>query len=159
MDDTISREEDGTINAGYAVWRELIAELIAFELDDNCDVVPLRRKKDLLSYYEGELREGIRKGLITRSIFPVFCVCAGKSMGVHRLMEFLGNVVPFVSEMPKLHNTRGEEITPDANGPESVYFFKTGLEPHIGEVSYFKVMSGSIKSGDDLTNTKGNAYF
>ena len=46
MDDTISREEDGTINAGYAVWRELIAELIAFELDDNCDVVPLRRKKD-----------------------------------------------------------------------------------------------------------------
>ena len=58
MDDTISREEDGTINAGYAVWRELIAELIAFELDDNCDVVPLRRKKDLLSYYEGELLTG-----------------------------------------------------------------------------------------------------
>lgn len=73
-------------------------------------------------------------------------------MGVHRLMEFLGNVVPFVSEMPKLHNTRGEEITPDSNGPESVYFFKTGMEPHIGEVSYFKVMSGSIKNGDDLTN-------
>ena len=67
-------------------------------------------------------------------------------------MEFLGNVVPFVSEMPKLHNTRGEEITPDSNGPESVYFFKTGMEPHIGEVSYFKVMSGSIKNGDDLTN-------
>ena len=58
MDDTISREEDGTINAGYAVWRELIAELIAFELDDNCDVVPLRRKKDLLSYYEEELLTG-----------------------------------------------------------------------------------------------------
>ena len=61
MDDTISREEDGTINAGYAVWRELIAELIAFELDDNCDVVPLRRKKDLLSYYEGELLTGSGK--------------------------------------------------------------------------------------------------
>lgn len=74
------------------------------------------------SLTEDELREGIRKGLVTRSIFPVFCVCAGKSMGVHRLMEFLGNVVPFVSEMPKLHNTRGEEITPDSNGPESVYF-------------------------------------
>ena len=104
------------------------------------------------SLTEDELREGIRKGLVSRSIFPVFCVCAGKSMGVHRLMEFLGNVVPFVSEMPKLHNTRGEEITPDSNGPESVYFFKTGMEPHIGEVSYFKVMSGSIKNGDDLTN-------
>ena len=99
---------------------------------------------------EDELRTGIRKGLVTRSIFPVFCVCAGKSMGVRRLMEFLGNVVPFVDEMPKIHNTRGEEVTPDSNGPESLYFFKTGMEPHIGEVSYFKVMSGCVKSGDDF---------
>ena len=59
---------------------------------------------------EDEMREGIRKGLVTRSIFPVFCVCAVKSMGVRRLMEFLGNVVPFVDEMPKVHNTRGEEV-------------------------------------------------
>lgn len=101
---------------------------------------------------EDEMREGIRKGLVARSIFPVFCVCAGKDMGVRRLMEFLGNVVPFVSEMDKIHNTRGEEVSPDSNGPESVYFFKTAVEPHIGEVSYFKVMSGSIKVGDDLTN-------
>jgi len=101
---------------------------------------------------EDEMREGIRKGLITRSIFPVFCVCAGKSMGVRRLMEFLGNVVPFVSEMPKIHNTRGNEVPADSNGPTSLYFFKTGVEPHIGEVSYFKVMSGKVKAGDDLTN-------
>jgi len=104
------------------------------------------------SLTEDEMREGIRKGLVTRSIFPVFCVCAGKDMGVRRLMEFLGNVVPFVSDMPKIHNTRGEEITPDSSAPASIYFFKTGMEPHIGEVSYFKVMSGSIKPGDDLTN-------
>ena len=104
------------------------------------------------SLTEDEMREGIRKGLVTRSIFPVFCVCAGKDMGVRRLMEFLGNVVPFVSDMPKIHNTRGEEIAPDSSAPTSVYFFKTGLEPHIGEVSYFKVMSGSIKPGDDLAN-------
>ena len=104
------------------------------------------------SLTEDEMREGIRKGLVTRSIFPVFCVCAGKDMGVRRLMEFLGNVVPFVSEMPKVRNTRGEEINPDAAGPASLYFFKTGVEPHIGEVQYFKVMSGSVKSGDDLTN-------
>lgn len=101
---------------------------------------------------EDEMREGIRKGLVARSIFPVFCVCAGKDMGVRRLMEFLGNVVPFVDEMDKVHNTRGEAVTPDTNGAESVYFFKTAAEPHIGEVSYFKVMSGSIKVGDDLTN-------
>lgn len=101
---------------------------------------------------EDELREGIRKGLVTRSIFPVFCVCAGKDMGVRRLMEFLGNVVPFVSEMPKVHNTRGEEVAAESDGPTSLYFFKTGMEPHIGEVSYFKVMSGKIKSGTDLSN-------
>lgn len=104
------------------------------------------------SLTEDEMREGIRKGLVTRSIFPVFCVCAGKDMGVRRLMEFLGNVVPFVDEMPKVHNTRGEEITTTTDGPTSVYFFKTAVEPHIGEVCYFKVMSGCIKTGDELLN-------
>lgn len=101
---------------------------------------------------EDEMREGIRKGLVTRSIFPVFCVCASKNMGVGRLMEFLGNVVPFVDEMPAVHNTRGEEVKPDPNGPTSIYFFKTGVEPHIGEVQYFKVMSGTLREGDDLLN-------
>ena len=102
---------------------------------------------------EDEMREGIRKGMVTRSIFPVFCVCASRNMGVGRLMEFLGNVVPFVDEMPSVHNTRGEEVKPDPNGPTSVYFFKTGVEPHIGEVQYFKVMSGTVHEGDDLTNS------
>ena len=102
---------------------------------------------------EDEMREGIRKGLVTRSIFPVFCVCAGKDMGVRRLMEFLGNVVPFVDEMPKVHNTRGEEVAVTTDAPASIYFFKTGIEPHIGEVAYFKVMSGSIKAGDELSNS------
>lgn len=101
---------------------------------------------------EDDLRTGIRKGLVARSMFPIFCVCAGKDMGVRRLMEFLGNVVPFVDEMDKIHNTRGEEVQPDSSLPTSIYFFKTGMEPHIGEVSYFKVMSGSVKTGDDLTN-------
>ena len=101
---------------------------------------------------EDEMREGIRKGMVTRSIFPVFCVCATKNMGVGRLMEFLGNVVPFVDEMPAVHNTRGVEVPTDAAGPTSIYFFKTGVEPHIGEVQYFKVMSGTLHEGDDLLN-------
>ena len=101
---------------------------------------------------EDEMREGIRKGMVTRSIFPIFCVCAYKNMGVGRLMEFLGNIVPFVDEMPEVHNTRGEAVKPDAAGPTSLYFFKTGVEPHIGEVQYFKVMSGTVHEGDDLTN-------
>ena len=104
------------------------------------------------SLTEDEMREGIRKGLAARGMFPVFCVCAGKDMGVRRLMEFLGNVVPFVSDMPVVHNTRGVPVPPDANGPTSLYFFKTAVEPHIGGVQYFKVMSGKVHEGDDLTN-------
>ncbi|ERI88361.1 putative translation elongation factor G [Bacteroides pyogenes F0041] len=107
-------------------------------------------EQDSLS--EDEMREGIRKGLVARGIFPVFCVCGGKDMGVRRLMEFLGNVVPFVSEMPKVENTAGKEVAPDVSGPQSLYFFKTSVEPHIGEVSYFKVMSGKVREGDDIVN-------
>ena len=104
------------------------------------------------SLTEDEMREGIRKGLAARGMFPVFCVCAGKDMGVRRLMEFLGNVVPFVSDMPVVHNTRGVPVPPDANGPTSLYFFKTAVELHIGDVQYFKVMSGVVHEGDDLNN-------
>ncbi len=104
------------------------------------------------SLNEDEMREGIRKGLTECSIYPVFCVSALKDMGVRRMMEFLGNVVPFVSEMPAPVNEAGEEVKPDANGPLSLFFFKTTVEPHIGEVSYFKVMSGTLKAGMDLTN-------
>ncbi len=130
---------------------ELHKELVEAAAENDETLMEKFFDSDTLS--EDEMREGIRKGLVTRNIFPVFCVCAGKDMGIQRLMEFLGNVVPFVNEMPKLHNTRGEEVSPDTNGPTSLYFFKTGMEPHIGEVSYFKVMSGSIKPGEDLTNS------
>ena len=101
---------------------------------------------------EEELHEGLRKGLIARTIFPICCVCAGKNMGVTRLLDVLSDAVPFVTDMPCVKNTNGDEVKPDANGPESVFFFKTGMEPHIGEVSYFKVLSGTVKMGDDLTN-------
>ncbi|MDE7411659.1 MAG: elongation factor G [Paramuribaculum sp.] len=101
---------------------------------------------------EDEMREGIRKGLVDRSLFPVFCVCAEKDMGVRRMMEFLGNVVPFVEDMPAPVNTAGDEVVPDSNGPLSLFVFKTTVEPHIGEVSYFKVMSGTLTTGVDLDN-------
>ncbi len=104
------------------------------------------------SLSEDEMREGIRKGLASRGMYPVFCVCAGKDMGVGRLMEFLGNVVPFVDDMPGVPNTAGDIVKPDPNGPTSLFFFKTGVEPHIGDVQYFKVMSGKVHEGDDLTN-------
>lgn len=101
---------------------------------------------------EEEMRFGIRKGLINRDMFPVFCVCAERDMCVRRTMEFLGNVVPYPQDLPAPINTEGKEIKLDTSGPTSLFFFKSSVEPHVGEISYFKVMSGKIKEGDDLLN-------
>ena len=102
---------------------------------------------------EDEMRMGIRWGLVHRDLYPIFCVSAEKDMCVRRTMEFLGNVVPYVRDLPALVNTEGEEIKPDSEAPTSLFFFKTTVEPHVGEVSYFKVMSGKVHEGDDLINT------
>ncbi|MBQ7742975.1 MAG: elongation factor G [Bacteroidaceae bacterium] len=101
---------------------------------------------------EDEIREGVRKGMAVRGIFPLVVASAGKDMGMNRLMEFLGNVVPMVTEMPKVKNAAGTEVAFDPNGNVSLFFFKTAMEPHIGEVQYFKVMSGTVTEGMDLSN-------
>ncbi len=104
------------------------------------------------SLTEDEMRMGIRWGLVNRDLFPIFCVCAKKDMGVRRTMEFLGNVVPYVRDLEAPVTTEGKEVKPDSGGPTSLFFFKTTVEPHVGEVSYFKVMSGKVHEGDDLVN-------
>ncbi|MDD2476990.1 MAG: elongation factor G [Dysgonamonadaceae bacterium] len=101
---------------------------------------------------EEEMRDGIQKGMIARDLFPVMCTSAEKNMCVHRVMNFLSVVAPSPDQMDAPINTDGEEVKPDSNAPASLFFFKTTVEPHIGEVSYFKVMSGKIKEGDDLAN-------
>ncbi|CAK7039419.1 MAG: elongation factor G [Petrimonas sp.] len=102
---------------------------------------------------EEEMLEGIQKGMISRDLFPVFCVSAEKNMAVHRLMNFLTLAAPSPDQVPSPQNSDGETVEPDPNATTSLFFFKTTVEPHIGEVSYFKVMSGKVKEGDDLTNT------
>ena len=104
------------------------------------------------SLSEDDMRAGIRAGLVTRGMFPVFCVCAGRDMCVRRTMEFLGNVVPCTDKMPRPVTVDGVEVTPDSNGPTSLFVFKTSIEPHIGQVAYFKVISGTVHAGDDLIN-------
>ena len=101
---------------------------------------------------EEEMIEGIQKGMTSRSLYPVFCVSAEKNMAVHRLMNFLCLIAPSPDQVPAPQNTDGETIEPDSSAPTSLFFFKTTVEPHIGEVSYFKVMSGKVKEGDDLSN-------
>ena len=130
--------------------RELNQKLVEAAAEN--DETLMEKFFDQGSLTEDEMREGIRKGLVTRSIFPVFCVSALRDMGVRRMMEFLGNVVPFVNDMPNPVTTDGVEVAPNSDGPASIFVFKTSVEPHIGEVYYFKVMSGVLKEGDDLQN-------
>lgn len=104
------------------------------------------------SLTEEEMRDGIHKGMISRDLFPLFCASGEKNMAVHRIMNFLSMVAPSPLDVPAPLNSEGREVKPDASAPTSLFFFKTTVEPHIGEVSYFKVMSGSVKEGDDLVN-------
>ncbi|WP_462280112.1 elongation factor G [Salinivirga cyanobacteriivorans] len=108
------------------------------------------------SLNEDQMRTGIKKGLINKDLFPIFCVSAKKDMGVRRLMEFLNNVAPQTSEMPTPKDSEGNEIAIDPNGPASIFVFKTSVEEHLGEVAYFKVMSGKIEEGMDLINTRSD---
>lgn len=99
-----------------------------------------------------DMRMGIRWGLVNRDLFPIFCVCAKKDLGVKLTLDFVSNVAPYVSDQEPPKTTDGVEVKPDPKGPTSLFFFKTTFEPHVGEVCCFKVMSGTVHEGDDLTN-------
>jgi elongation factor G len=101
-----------------------------------------------------EMRKGITIGLLQRDIFPVFCCSAKKNMGVGRLLEFITNVAPSPMQVKPREDAAGKPVVCDAKGPASLFVFKNSMEQHIGEVIYFKVMSGTITESVDLTNSK-----
>jgi elongation factor G len=101
---------------------------------------------------EDEMRAGIRAGLMSRGLFPVFCVSGKRNIGVKRLMEFIINVCPSPVHLPGVKTKDGKEVKCSAADPTSIFVFKTAVEPHIGEINYFKVMSGRVTEGIDLAN-------
>jgi len=98
-----------------------------------------------------EFQKGIKAGLLQRGLFPVFCVSAKKNMGVGRLLEFISQVTPGPNEVPA-PMAGSKEVKCDPSGPATLFVYKSAVETHIGEINYFKVMSGEIKEGMDLTN-------
>ncbi len=106
---------------------------------------------------EEEMREGIRKGLINRDMFPIFCVSALKDMGVRRFMEFLVNVAPSAEASAGMKTKSGEVVAHKSDGPTSIFIFATTVEQHLGEINYFKVVSGTLHENDDLTNMTSGA--
>ena len=98
-----------------------------------------------------EIRAGFRKGIETCSLFPIVCASASNNIGVNRLLEFLGNVAPSPLHGAEIKDAKGDVVKLDASGT-SLFFFKTSIEPHIGAVSYFKVMCGKAHEGQDMLN-------
>lgn len=133
---------------------ELHNELVEAAAENEEALMELYFDKGTLT--EDEMREGIKKGLIDRGMFPVFCISAEKDMCVRRLMEFLINVTPSVDEMPASVSVDGTEVPYDSNGKASMFVFNTTIEQHLGEVNLFKVASGTIKEGEDLYNANTN---
>ncbi len=101
---------------------------------------------------ENELRSGLKIGMLLHDVFPVFCLSAKKNMGSGRLMSFIDNVVPSATELLPEELEDGSSLPIDAKGPTTLFVFKTLIEPHLGKLSFFKVMSGEINAGDDLVN-------
>ncbi len=101
---------------------------------------------------EEETIRGLKVVFAEAGVYPVLCTCGAKDMGARRLMEFLGEMAPSVAEAPKPVTKDGKEVAPDAKAPTSMFIFKTSVEPHIGEVNYFKVMQGTVHGADDLQN-------
>ena len=102
---------------------------------------------------EDELRRGIKLGMLHHDVFPVFCLSAKKDMGSGRLMGFIDNVAPSATELFPEKLSDGSDLACDPKGPPVIFVFKTIIEPHLGKLSYFKVMSGEIHSGMDLENS------
>jgi len=101
---------------------------------------------------ENDMKDGLHKSMIKHDIFPVFCASANKNMGIGRIMSFIDNVCPSAIEMPTQKTTNGGTLPCDPNGPACIFIYKTIIEPHIGELSLFKVYSGTLKAGCELVN-------
>ena len=127
--------------------QELIEK--AAEFDDTL----MERFFENGSLTEDEIREGLGKGIRQGGVLPIFCLSGKKDIGVKRLMEFTIKTAISPAET-KLVTKDGNEVECNAGNPTSIFIYKTDVEPHLGEVSYFKVMSGHLTEGMDLENAE-----
>lgn len=127
--------------------QELIEK--AAEFDDTL----MERFFENGSLTEDEIREGLGKGIRQGGVLPVFCLSGKKDIGVKRLMEFTIKTAISPAET-KFVTKDGNVVECKVENPTSIFIYKTDVEPHLGEVSYFKVMSGHLTEGMDLENAE-----
>ncbi|MCK9218834.1 MAG: elongation factor G [Bacteroidales bacterium] len=101
---------------------------------------------------EEQMHKALKTGLINRTIFPVLCACAKQDIGVGRVLEFIAGSTPAPNEMPGLKTKEGKLLKCNVADPTSALIFKTSIEQHLGEISYFKVFAGEITEAMDMIN-------
>jgi elongation factor G len=101
---------------------------------------------------EEDLAKGLKTGLAHRQYFPVFCASGLQDKGSGRIMGFIHDVCPSPVDRPAAPLEGGGSKPCDAAARPCIFIFKTVQEPKVGNVSYFKVYSGTIKAGDELVN-------
>ncbi len=106
------------------------------------------------SLTQDDIRSGLKKGVSNRDIMPIFCCSAKRDIGTKRLMEFIINVAPGPSVAPKFLSTEGEELAADETQPTALFVFKSQIEQHIGEITYFRVVRGKVTEGMELVNSR-----
>ncbi|MFI3321833.1 MAG: elongation factor G [Rikenellaceae bacterium] len=134
---------------------ELHNELVEAAAENDEGLMELYFEKGNLT--QDEIRGGLKLGIANRDVIPVLCASSKKDIGVKRLMEFLTYVAPGPIKAPNFTTTEGEEIEPKADGATAVFVYKSAVEPHLGEVSYFRVITGTIREGQELINVKNGS--
>ncbi len=141
--------------AEQAKAEELHAQLIEAAAEGDESLMEIFFEKGTLT--EEELQRGLKLSLISRSIFPVFCTSSKHNMGVARLLEYICASAPAPDEMPAAKTSGGKEVKCESTGNPSLFVFKTSIEQHIGELSFFKVMSGEVNEAMDLVNIRNSS--
>jgi len=103
---------------------------------------------------EDELREGLKLGMVHHDVFPVFVMSAKKNMGTGRMMGFIDNVAPSPRDAKPELTTAGKELAFDRALPASLFVFKSHIEPNLGKITYFKVMTGEVTPSSELINSQ-----
>jgi elongation factor G len=124
--------------------------------------------EDLMSLFfeqgtltEEQLLAGLRKSVLGREIFPLFCISALLNVGVSRLLEFIKDYCPHplvggTVKALRPDNGSAMEFQAQVKGDPVAFVFKTMSEQHVGELSLFRVYNGTITPGTDLLNTHNN---
>ncbi len=108
---------------------------------------------DVMELTEAEMVEGLKAGLIERSVVPVFCGSAVSGVGTEMLLRAISEYVPSPADMPAPKAEDGTEIKCDPNGSTVAFVFKT-VSDQFGKFSVVKVLSGKVSGDQTLRNSR-----